>query len=659
MMKQASKKLFPFYLTVILLFVMLANHGHGQGIAELISKGDELYDEGDYFGASAYYYQVLTQDSTRYKIAYRYAESSRLFNEYREATRWYRFILRSPESRRFPDARFWLAMMLKNTGDYQAAIQHFEEYIKDQGGKAEFYQRAISESLACKWAAEAILDTLPFTVVHPGSDINSAYADFGAVQMGDSLLFFSSLQFEYDAPYESLLPGMFLTRIFQSRITPAGFSEARALETRINDKSTHNANLCFSSNHQLFFFSRCADERRPELRCELYLSKLKNGKFTRPVALPNTINKSGYTATQPAMAHGAKEDILFFVSDRPGGLGGKDIWFSVVRKGKVFPPANLGPPVNTPGNEITPFYDNKTGTLYFSSDGHKGFGGYDIFRSKGSYNTWSMPENVGHPLNTSYNDLYYTINETDSSGYLTSNRPGSYFIKKETCCNDIYQVYPGKKTTKEDTADTSLPEEPIPVVIRKLLPLSLYFHNDEPDPATTKESTDKNFRTTVADYYLLKKSYQEEYSRGLKGQAAAKAVQEIADFFEDYVLKGLQNLETFTGLLLQDLRQGNKIMITLKGFTSPLNTAEYNKSLARRRISSLINYFREYDNGILIPFLTGTHPSGGSLQFIEEPIGEEQASPLVSDNPSDKRKSVYSRAAALERRIQILYYNSR
>ena len=150
----------------------------------------------------------------------------------------------------------------------------------------------------------------------------------------------------------------------------------------------------------------------------------------------------------------------------------------------------------------------------------------------------------------------------------------------------------------------------------------------------------------------------EEYSKGLEGVEKQNAVRDIENFFNDYVEKGFKDLEKFSSLLLQDLKDGNDVEITIKGYTSPLNTAEYNENLAKRRISSLINYIDEYNNGIFMPYIKGTAPNGGKLKIFQDPIGEAQASKLVSDNPQDIRNSVYSRSAALERRIQIILYVS-
>lgn len=667
----------------VLLFLgfLSAPETHAQNISDLLYSGDALYLEGNYYSAAQYYYQAFNIDTTRLKVASKYADCCRLFYNYNDAAEMYKYIISKDEKNKFPEDRFWLAMMYKNLGNYKEASVFFQRYTKENKyPKDPMYIRSKLEIDACAWAIEALKNEIPVLIEHPGSPINSDLADFGAVQMGDSVLFFSSLQQGGDLPIQSAPAAGYLTKIYESKITPASTSTPEELPAKVNEPGIHNANLCFSANHQVFFFTRCPDERRPDLQCEIFMVYRKNNKWQKPVKLDNSINYPGSTATQPTVAHGAKEDILYFVSDRPGGFGGKDIWYAVIKRGKVSKPTNLGSAINTPGNEITPFYDNKTGRLYFSSDYQKGFGGYDIFRSTGSYNKWTPPQNIGYPLNTSFNDLYFTVDELDSNGYLTSNRPGSFYIKNQTCCNDIWHyVYNYKKTQQDfplpfvtlthdttassqindSTANPAVPHgKDIEKIVQQFLPLTLYFDNDQPDPATTKETTQKNYQTTVADYYLMKEKYKEEFSNGLTGEEQLLAGNDIEDFFTDYVLAGIRQLEEFTSLLVNDLQKGNSISITIKGFTSPLNTAEYNKSLAKRRIVSLINYFRNYQNGVLIPYLNHSAANKSTLTFIEEPIGEEQAGKLVSDNPNDQRNSVYSRSAAMERRIQILYYSS-
>lgn len=250
---------------------------------------------------------------------------------------------------------------------------------------------------------------------------------------------------------------------------------------------------------------------------------------------------------------------------------------------------NLGSNINTQGNEITPFYDFKTTTLYFSSDWHPGLGGYDVFSSKGGLNQWGSVINVGYPINSPANDLYFNVIEDDAdAGYFTSNRQGSYFINGETCCNDIYYYEWKEKPKQIALIDTLFIENhDISLKIKDLLPLTLYFHNDEPDPATTKTTTTKNYKTTLADYFALKEIYRQEYSQGLEGNEKIKAQQDIEVFFNDYIKKGFTDLELFAEWLKKDLDKGNNVKITIRGYTSPLPTAEYNMKLASRRISSL------------------------------------------------------------------------
>jgi len=118
----------------------------------------------------------------------------------------------------------------------------------------------------------------------------------------------------------------------------------------------------------------------------------------------------------------------------------------------------------------------------------------------------------------------------------------------------------------------------------------------------------------------------------------------------------LSNLEAFSALLATDLESGTDVTLTISGFTSPLNSDAYNKLLAKRRISSLVNYFNEYQQGRIKKYLGKSSGDGGRLTLVEVPLGEEQSDPMVSDNPNDLRNSVYSRSAAMERKIQITGY---
>ncbi|MBQ7488898.1 MAG: hypothetical protein IJT51_00040, partial [Bacteroidales bacterium] len=198
---------------------------------------------------------------------------------------------------------------------------------------------------------------------------------------------------------------------------------------------------------------------------------------------------------------------------------------------------------------------------------------------------------------------------------------------------------------------------PVSERARLLLPITLYFHNDEPDPRTTATTTKQNYRATLANYIALKETYKTEYAKGLRGEAADNARQKIERFFADSVEQGFRKLEELTTMLVTDLEAGNTVSITVCGFASPLHKADYNVALSARRIASFVNYLKEYDHGRLMPYLNGK--ARNRLIIIGEPEGASMARKEVSDNVNDTRNSVYSIAASKERRIQITTYESR
>ncbi|MFM2395095.1 MAG: hypothetical protein RLZZ546_3078, partial [Bacteroidota bacterium] len=136
--------------------------------------------------------------------------------------------------------------------------------------------------------------------------------------------------------------------------------------------------------------------------------------------------------------------VLYFVSDRIGGFGGYDVWYSIINNGVASKPLNCGKKINSARDEITPFYNSAEQMLYFSSNFHTGYGGYDIFKSKGQQQKWTTPVNLDLPLNSSYDDTYYQrvpnniVADTLEKALLATNRPGVIALKNESCCEDIF-----------------------------------------------------------------------------------------------------------------------------------------------------------------------------------------------------------------------------
>jgi outer membrane protein OmpA-like peptidoglycan-associated protein len=203
------------------------------------------------------------------------------------------------------------------------------------------------------------------------------------------------------------------------------------------------------------------------------------------------------------------------------------------------------------------------------------------------------------------------------------------------------------KKPREDSASSALNS------MKKLLPLTLYFHNDEPNPKSTATKTDKNYQTTYSEYKGFQKDYYSEYPKNLSGEEKENAIKQLNLFFRDSVDAGMMNLEKFAILLNQVMKKGQKVKISLKGFCSPLATTNYNINLAKRRVSSVENYFKDYNNGVFVKYINNKNPNEGGIEFTEEDIGELTGS-KVSDDLKDKRNSVYSPNAGVERKIKVL-----
>lgn len=373
------------------------------------------------------------------------------------------------------------------------------------------------------------------------------------------------------------------------------------------------------------------------------VASYRDGKWSNPDPLGEIINQTGSNTTMPSIGDLNGKEILFFSSDREDGKGGMDIYYSEIKDGNQYGRVKNIRAINSVENEITPWWDAENKRLYFSSQWYDGFGGYDVQFSQFT-DKYEKPKNAGLPINSAANDLYYF--ENNDTLYFTSNRIGVHYSKNITCCSDIFSILP------PDLSEPILPEETLEE-LNKRLPVTLYFHNDIPNPRSRDTTTDVNYIASYNDYTAMIEQYKKEYSTGLKGEKVSDAHEDIESFFVEYVDKGVTDLNLFRDLLFKELEKGAKINITIKGFASPLAKTDYNVHLTKRRIQSLINYLNEYQGGIFQPYLNNTASNDGKVIFTEVPFGEYTANQLTSDNPNDVKNSIYSRHAAIERKIEI------
>lgn len=630
----------------------------GQTASQLKTMGDEAFNTFNYHSAVIYYEASLEMDPGNIDVIFFLAESYRHLFNYNAAKQAYLEVWNKARET-FPQSGFLASMMLKSEEQYPEAIAMLKQYLDHGAIQDTFFseERVTHEIAACD-SAMKILSAPHDIAIRNFHEVNTPWSEFNPFPVGDSVFYFSALRPLLATDNPLLATGDYMAKIYSAMYGAAGLRTPEPLVPGVNEKDTHTANITLTADGKRAYFTRCLYSNY-KLRCDIWMSNLQKNRWSKARKLSQPLNNDRVSTTQPYVTTDSISgyDLLYFSSDRPGGMGGMDLWFCIVKEGIPQQPVNLGSIINTPGDEITPFYHLPTGTLYFSSDWHYGLGGFDIFRTQGALSSWKKPENSGSPLNTGANDFFFVIG-SEGESFLTSNRAGSMTFREATCCNDIYQI---KQLPKENPEISEVPDtfkQSIQDDILELLPLSLYFDNDRPDPNTTATFTSISYDQTWRDYIALKQKFTKEYSLGLEGYEKHYAEAEMEDFFENYIEANFRKLEILSDFLYQDLKSGNNVSLKVRGFTSPLTSETYNISLAKRRISSLLNHFRAWNDSLLQPYMDFTAENGAILRIIEEPSGEALANPYVSDNPNDRRKSVYSITASLERRIEILIYES-
>jgi tetratricopeptide (TPR) repeat protein len=605
----------------------------------------EMYEKGDYVHSLSFYEKAMDLDSSAIHTLWEYAEALRAYKDYRKAEYYYGEIFQREGTELFPNSLLYFGLMQKHNGKYDAAIETFKKakkvYRNDK--KAYQYLKSKREIESCLWAKSNLRDTSDLILEHLPEFINTKDAEF-AHRVHNNQLLYSSLRADSIGGKEEVYSSAYKTRLFQSEIKDSSFQESNRIEELFMEQFSAG-NGSFSLDGNRFYFSLCKDDNF-NYKCKIMVALFEEGKFLEIDTLGAVINEPGFNTTMPFIGEWDGNEVLFYASDRDGGKGGMDIWYSFITNGNQYKTPQNVKRINTIDNELSPFWDGETMKLYFSSSWHDGFGGHDIFSSSFKNNSFEDPANLGIPVNSPTNDLYYFETITGDSSFFSSNRLGTNYSKNPTCCSDIFllrkPIAPAPPSIAETLED-----------LNKRLPVTLYFHNDVPNPRSWDSITNVNYINSYDDYTAMLAQYKKEYSKGRSGNKSKDAEDDIEDFFVQFVDQGVKDLFLFRDLLLDELKKGRRIQMTVKGFASPLAKTDYNVNLTKRRIWSLKNYLMEFDNGVFRPFFENNAESGGQLMIVEVPFGEYIANQITSDNPNDVQNSVYSRAAAIERKIEI------
>lgn len=421
-----------------------------------LKLGQKYMASLQYMEAIELYNRVLkNHDVSEAKI--NLAEAYRKVNDTENAEFWYGQVVRLSEAE--PIHKLYYGMMLQRNGKCELAKEWYQQYVDGVPDdlRGQYLLRA------CDYEDE-LMDKNSGIFEVRQCDFNSDLDDFSPYYYKNGLVFTSERDVNPMIKRDHTWTGNPFLELYYVDVRETGgeeennlcgnyiFGRPEKFSNKLNSKF-HEASVAFTNNEKEIYFTRnnfldgkkeFDDEGIMRLKV-YYATNLGEGKWGDLQSLP--FNSDEYSVAHPALGPGATK--LFFASDMPGGFGGMDIYVSEKESGRWGPPLNLGPEVNTEGHEVFP-YVAPDERLYFSSDGHIGLGGLDLFyiEERGE-NTWTSPENLGFPVNTISDDFGVVFNEAGTCGFFSSDRQGGvggddiYSFKKTAAPVEVY-VYDEK-----------------------------------------------------------------------------------------------------------------------------------------------------------------------------------------------------------------------
>ena len=413
-------------LLFILFAMQLISHLSAQE-----KKGNKLYDNLGYLSATEEYQNLDEADMT-YEVKVKLANSFRLNSQYEAAEYWLAQVIQEAQEN---EVILHYAQTLQSNGKCEDAIRWFKVYQERSGDK----QRSFIED--CKDLEK--FEKHPNIKVTAASSLNSDKHDFSPIPYNNGLIFTSMREGNKGGNGKTdLWTNSNYSDLYFVAKKGEDFDKPVLLKGDINGEF-HDGVATFDPIQQQLIFTRNTPKGKSEegvKHLKIYQIKQEGDTWKNPEEL--TFCSQEYSTCHPTIS--ADGQRLYFASDQPGGFGGMDIYVSQRAGNKWGTPTNLGPIVNSSGNEIFPFISQKD-KLFFASDGHKGMGGLDVFVVEKSKDTdeasWGARKNIGKPFNTKKDDFGFYIDADEETGYLSSNRLGS------AGADDIYAW---KKTEKEN-----------------------------------------------------------------------------------------------------------------------------------------------------------------------------------------------------------------
>lgn len=481
------QKLLHFLLLLISLtsFSLFAQEDD-KAIKKLIKEGDKLIEVADFHEALPLFQKVLEKNTNHlegnFKVGFCYLNSMHrekalpFLQVVYEQDKYYisnleRLYEILPEH--IKNLEFYLAESYHFSSMFSEAIEHYKKAIdnyevkkndkKTKKKEVELYEEKIKECKKLIIEAEHgeffVNKPVNAQIDNVGDVINSKYADYvPVISANESIMVFTSRR-EGSTGGKKDTDGEYFEDIYISYHKDGKWTTPKNIGEPVNTKF-HDASVAISPDGQQIFIYK--DDNKGTGDIYVTTHNKSNNTWTKPRSLGKNIN-SKYHETSISITSDGKT--AYFSSNRPGGLGGLDIYMSKKNEKDEWGEAiNLGKKINTPYDDDAPFITVDGQTLYFSSKGHKTIGGFDIFRTHLEKGKWLNPMNVGYPINTADDDIYFVLSENGKNGYYSSAKEGGYGDK------DIYIIgMPQEKASKiKIDTDITITAKFTPITIKKV-----------------------------------------------------------------------------------------------------------------------------------------------------------------------------------------------
>lgn len=407
--------------------------------------GDRAFNNKDYYEAAFYYKKAAdglslttlqaipyhageksrkkpAKKEDRAYISYQLADSYRLYENYQEAEGWYYKVIEGNYESDFPLVRLWYGVCLRANQRFDEAIKQLEQFNSGYKGESKYKDIAQKEIKNCRFAKEQYKYPLLVDVVKLGGVYQSDGSDYSLIQRDGNSYFTSSRFVKNDKKH--------LNRVYYLAKNKTDVPVVINFKDDNSKNELEYGTPSLNETGKRIYFTRWYKEGS-KIQHAIYYSDWVDNDWSAPKKMNSNVNVDGFNSIQPFVTSDGLR--LFFASNKPGGQGGDDIWVSYLNfNGDAINSTNLGSTINTEFDEQAPYYDLANKKLIYSSKGFIGLGGFDFFESHSKLDKWSEPKNLGYPINSAKDDLYYLPNHDDTNKfYLSSDR-------ESDCCLGIF-----------------------------------------------------------------------------------------------------------------------------------------------------------------------------------------------------------------------------